>query len=442
MAFGKKLNYGTMTPSKTNRISGKTNVFGGMGDYSFGQGMNESKSQPQTNKGNYSQYSPSAGSKQQGNQSGPLPSAPSGGVDMSAYRPSPAQPKTQQYTDYGFVDRPWVGPGPKPDRSQSKDTRRLRPTIQQDPDYYRPRPTRPNPGNTTRPPAIGQHPDQDPFGPGGMFFPGGPGRFAPPRTPAPPPGHVRKNDPQVRIDELKELGTWDHPQNAKARERLLKMKADYDANPFQPAHDVWQKAEPSPNMGYPGRPSPPRAPSPPSGSMPGYAFPGQPSPPSATSPLDGVRPFLPAPPQQPEPMPYPKNDPFVVQQEIGRRQNMLPQNLNLLPSMPDPSEAYNQSYQSFMDSARAIDPFGNVTTPQAMINQRDAFIARQQQEEAKLARIAGVYGPGQAPEIPNINRNYLDLWNQAGEMVEGGWTNPLLGLFNRSGRPNFRDLER
>ena len=33
MAFGKKLNYGTMTPSKTNRISGKTNVFGGMGDY-------------------------------------------------------------------------------------------------------------------------------------------------------------------------------------------------------------------------------------------------------------------------------------------------------------------------------------------------------------------------------------------------------------------------
>tara|TARA_R100000664_G_C2746775_1_gene134404 strand:- start:222 stop:542 length:321 start_codon:yes stop_codon:yes gene_type:complete len=106
MAFGKKLNYGTMTPSKTNRISGKTNVFGGMGDYSFGQGMNESKSQPQTNKGNYSQYSPSAGSKQQGNQSGPLPSAPSGGVDMSAYRPSPAQPKTQQYTDYGFVDRP------------------------------------------------------------------------------------------------------------------------------------------------------------------------------------------------------------------------------------------------------------------------------------------------------------------------------------------------
>ena len=93
--------------------------------------MNENKSQPQTNKGNYSQYSPSAGGKQQGNQSGPLPPAPSGGVDMSAYRPSPAQPKTQQYTydSKNFVDRGWAGPGPRPDRSQAQPPQQPEPMF-------------------------------------------------------------------------------------------------------------------------------------------------------------------------------------------------------------------------------------------------------------------------------------------------------------------------
>lgn len=72
---------------------------------------------------------------------------------------------------------------------------------------------------------------------------------------------------------------------------------------------------------------------------------------------------------------------------------------------------------------------GGSMSPQQNMAQRDAFIARLNAERAPLAATAGVYPTGMAPQAPPLNRNFSQMWSQAGDMVMNGWTNPLAGLF-------------
>ncbi len=63
--------------------------------------------------------------------------------------------------------------------------------------------------------------------------------------------------------------------------------------------------------------------------------------------------------------------------------------------------------------------------------QRDAFIQRINDTMGGYQANQGVYQGDGAPP-PSWGRppqfNFPQLWNQAGQMVSSGWTNPLLGL--------------
>lgn len=67
----------------------------------------------------------------------------------------------------------------------------------------------------------------------------------------------------------------------------------------------------------------------------------------------------------------------------------------------------------------------------ANVPQRDAFIQRINDTMAGYQGNQGVYQGDGAPP-PSWGRppqfNFPQLWNQAGQMVSNGWTNPLLGL--------------
>lgn len=67
----------------------------------------------------------------------------------------------------------------------------------------------------------------------------------------------------------------------------------------------------------------------------------------------------------------------------------------------------------------------------ANVPQRDAFIQRINDTMAGYQGNQGVYQGDGAPP-PSWGRppqfNFPQMWNQAGQMVSNGWTNPLLGL--------------
>ena len=176
---------------------------------------------------------------------------------------------------------------------------------------------------------------------------------------------------QREIDRLKQSGTWDDPRNAKARERLEQQLADRQSAP--PGYFRTPDGRLEPNyIGTLG---------------------GVPQPAAQQNPPELYYPELysgwnPGPAAQPGRQPPPA---FTAQTNYAQPQSFV---------MPTPM------------------------TPQGMpdFRQRDAFIAS---INNSLGQQMSFGTP--TPQPPQLN--FPTLWQQAGQMVNNGWQNPLAGLF-------------
>lgn len=86
---------------------------------------------------------------------------------------------------------------------------------------------------------------------------------------------------------------------------------------------------------------------------------------------------------------------------------------NLAYAAPDARPA------GFSTRVRGFD--GRSYEPGAYINQRDAFIQTLNDSRRRMS--------SQNTQQMQPNRDYRAMWSQAGDMVRGGWQNPLAGLF-------------
>lgn len=75
--------------------------------------------------------------------------------------------------------------------------------------------------------------------------------------------------------------------------------------------------------------------------------------------------------------------------------------------------------EGFRTTIRGFD--GKSYAPGQYIAQRDAFIQRINEARRPLS--------SQNSQQMRPNRDYRAMWSQAGDMVAGGWKNPLAGLF-------------
>ena len=136
--------------------------------------------------------------------------------------------------------------------------------------------------------------------------------------------------------------------------------------------------------------------------------------------------YRPAPAYQPLPQsapaqpiqPQPQGTPYNPMQPMAFAPPPTPFSFTMPmgpPSLADlpPDQRPPGFQQSF------TDPFGNQTTENPMA-QRDAMIEM-------LNRQMLPYQMGQQQGRPSFN--LPAMWQQAGDMVQGGWTNPLAGLF-------------
>jgi hypothetical protein len=195
---------------------------------------------------------------------------------------------------------------------------------------------------------------------------------------------------QREIDRLKQAGTWDDPRNAKARERLEQQLADQQSAPPGYFRTPDGRLEPNYYSTFGGMRQPP-APQPgqfqrppqygrnlnaPPGSMTTSDF--------RDSDGDGIDDRNQAGPGQPPPA-------FTAQTNYAPPQSFV---------MPTPMN------------------------PQGMpdFRQRDAFIAS---INNSLGQQMSFGAP--TPQPPQLN--FPSLWQQAGQMVNNGWQNPLAGLF-------------
>lgn len=62
-------------------------------------------------------------------------------------------------------------------------------------------------------------------------------------------------------------------------------------------------------------------------------------------------------------------------------------------------------------------------------SQQSALIQRLNEERGRQAAQSGVYAAAEIPQFYQPSRDFAAMWGQAGNMVQGGWTNPLAGLF-------------
>ena len=196
--------------------------------------------------------------------------------------------------------------------------------------------------------------------------------------------------PQREIDRLKQRGTWDDPRNAKARERLEQQLADAKSAPPGYFRTPDGRLEPNYIATLGGVPQPP-APQPGQFQRPPQYGLGLNMPPGSmmTSDFrdsggDGIDDRFQAGPGQPPPA-------FTAQTNYAPPQSFV---------MPTPM------------------------TPQGMpdFRQRDAFIAG---INNSLGQQMSFGTP--TPQPPQLN--FPTLWQQAGQMVNNGWQNPLAGLF-------------
>jgi hypothetical protein len=230
----------------------------------------------------------------------------------------------------------------------------------------------------------------------GGGYGGGSGRIMPPPQGSPPgvvmigglPAAVQDgSSTQREIDRLKQAGTWDDPRNAKARERLEQQLADRQSAPPGYFRTPDGRLEPNYIATFGGMPQPP-------------------------APQRG---------QFQRPPQYGLGDSGGVGVAAGDR-GIVPDAVGRLPGgpgQPPPAFTAQTNYappQSFV-MPTPMNPRGMPD-----FRQRDAFIAS---INNSLGQQMSFGAP--TPQPPQLN--FPSLWQQAGQMVNNGWQNPLAGLF-------------
>ena len=192
---------------------------------------------------------------------------------------------------------------------------------------------------------------------------------------------------QREIDRLKQAGTWDDPRNAKAKERLEQQLADRQSAP--PGYFRTPDGRLEPN--YIG------------------TFYGMRQPPT------------PQPGQFQRPPQYGLGDPGGVGAAAGDR-GIVPDAVGRLPGGPGQPPPAFTAQTNYAPPQSFVMP--TPMNPQGMpdFRQRDAFIAS---INNSLGQQMSFGTP--TPQPPQLN--FPSLWQQAGQMVNNGWQNPLAGLF-------------
>lgn len=218
---------------------------------------------------------------------------------------------------------------------------------------------------------------------------------------------------QRQIDELKRRGTWDHPQNARARAELEKKLADIKRAP--PGYFVAPDGSLEPNYISSFHGSPPR--------------PQQQSQQSATPP--SYLPPQPAAQQTNTPPGYYMDTSGRMQSADGFHSGSGTQQQYLPPvrqqAQPQAGrQATAPPRQPMVDVRTNVMPQQTYVAPQMPMdyNTRDALIASIT-NSAMQQQAAGFGTQGARP--PQFN--WPQLYQQAQDMVAGGWSNPLAGLF-------------
>jgi hypothetical protein len=199
---------------------------------------------------------------------------------------------------------------------------------------------------------------------------------------------------QREIDSLIKRGTWDDPRNYKARERLQRELADRQSVP------------------------------------PGYF-----RAPDGSLEVNRIYTGMPMPPSQQQP-PAPQPGQFQRPTQYGSGLNMPPGGMITSDFRDSGGDGIDDRFQTgpgqpppaFTSQTNYAPPQSYVMptqmTPQGMpdFRQRDAFIAS---INDSLGRQMSFGTP--TPQPPQLN--FPTLWQQAGQMVNNGWQNPLAGLF-------------
>ena len=196
-------------------------------------------------------------------------------------------------------------------------------------------------------------------------------------APSPPPQTVNglpvaTEDPnkyQRQIDEMQQRGTWDDPRNAKARERLEQKLAD--ANRAPPGYFVTPDGRLEPNYTY---------------SL--YGAPQQSSPTIPTMTPDQRN---------------------AVSQQFGMNPSDVGQLYAPAQQPPIPMPAVPNTASGGLQNQLAM---------------RDAFIASINNSLMQQQLANGLNARGAMP--PQFN--FPALYQQAGQMVANGWSNPLAAL--------------
>ena len=225
---------------------------------------------------------------------------------------------------------------------------------------------------------------------------------------------------QREIDRLKQSGTWDDPRNAKARERLEQQLSDRQSAPPGYFRTPDGRLEPNYISTFGGMQQPPAQQNPPELYYP-ELYSGWNSGPAAQ------------PGRQP---PAPQPGQFQRPPQYGLGLNMPPGSMMTSDFRDSGGDGIDDRFQAgpgqpppaFTAQTNYAPPQSFVMptpmTPQGMpdFRQRDAFIAG---INNSLGQQMSFGTP--TPQPPQLN--FPTLWQQAGQMVNNGWQNPLAGLF-------------
>ena len=199
---------------------------------------------------------------------------------------------------------------------------------------------------------------------------------------------------QREIDRLKQSGTWDDPRNAKARERLEQQLADRQSAPPGYFRTPDGRLEPNYISTFGGMQQPP-------------------APQSRQAP--------PRPPEYGAGINLPP-DIAMTADFVDSDRDGVDDRYQRGPGMPSQATGAPQIRTNYAPPQSFVMP--TPMTPQGMpdFRQRDAFIAG---VNNSLGQQMSFGTP--TPQPPQLN--FPTLWQQAGQMVNNGWQNPLAGLF-------------
>ena len=221
---------------------------------------------------------------------------------------------------------------------------------------------------------------------------------------------------QREIDRLKQSGTWDDPRNAKARERLEQQLADRQSAPPGYFRTPDGRLEPNYIATLGGVPQPAAQQNRPELYYPELY--------SGWNPREGIDAWGRSQteyiddgifrPSEYEPYGYsgPSSSPVERMPAVRPPQG----------GMPSQATGAPQIRTNYAPPQSFVMP--TPMTPQGMpdFRQRDAFIAG---VNNSLGQQMSFGTP--TPQPPQLN--FPTLWQQAGQMVNNGWQNPLAGLF-------------